>query len=166
MAVIDNNFETKGSHLFFIDTVTASEPEVVKLTCPTGITGVGGGTADTIDTTCLDETGKFRTNITGFADTQDLSVPFILYKGDGSHQALFPLRDSGQKVGWFIGLSDADSVPTMDSDMSDLVPPVNRTGFTFRGSVSNVTIDIATNEVVRGTITIKPSGETVPHWAV
>ena len=165
MAVIENNFETKGTHLFFIDTVTGSDPEVVKLTCPTGITGLNGGTADRIDTTCLDNTGKFRTNVTGYADPDELSVPFVLYKGDGSHQALFPLHKSGQVIGWYCGLSDSEAVPTMDTEQANLVSPADRTGFMFRASISNLTIDIANNEVVRGTLTIRPSGDTTPHWA-
>jgi CxxC-x17-CxxC domain-containing protein len=37
--VVDNAFETKGTHLYFVD----SNGAIAKLTCPTGITGIGGG---------------------------------------------------------------------------------------------------------------------------
>lgn len=165
MSVIDNNWETQGTHLFFIDTVSASQPSVRKLTCPTGITGVNGGTADRIDTTCLDVVGRFRQNISGMTDPDDLSIPFILYKGDASHQALFKLHQSGEVVGWYAGLSDSTAAPTMDTAHENLVSPNARTGFSFRGSVANLTIDMTTNEVVRGTLTVRVTGSTTPHWA-
>ena len=165
MGVIDNNFETQGTHLFFIDVNATPSRLVRKLTCPTGITGVNGGTADRIDTTCLDVNGRFRKNITGMADPGDITVPFILYDGDASHKALFTLHQSGQVVGWYMGLSDSTATPTMDTDMSDLVSPAARTGFSFRGSVANLTIDAATNEVVRGTLTVRPTGGTTAYWA-
>jgi len=165
MAVIQNQFETKGTHLYFIDAVSTTDPTVTKLTCPTGITGIGGGTKDKIDTTCLDETGAYRTNVGGFADPAELSVPFILYKGDGSHQALFLLRDSGATVSWMLGLSDSIAVPTLDSDMTALVTPAARTTFAFSGYVTQVTLDATINEVIRGTLTIQPTGTTTPYWA-
>lgn len=165
MAVIDNAFETKGTHLFFVDTLTDPDtPAVVKLTCPTGIPGVGAGSKDKIDVTCLDETGAYRQYVGGFADASEVSIPFILYKGDGSHHALFPMRDAGNKVDWLVGLSDSAAAPTLDSD-GGLVSPAARTTFLFNGYVSNLTIDVATNEVVRGTLSIQPSGTTTPHWA-
>lgn len=165
MAVIDSTFETKGTHLYFIDFFSDTDGVVTKLTCPTGITGLNGGTRDKIDTTCLDETGAFRTYIGGFADASEYTVPFILYKGDVGHQALFSLQAAGDVVGWYCGFSDSTAAPTMDSDQDNLVSPNDRTGFSFTGYVSNLTIDLATNEVVRGTLSIQPRSAPVPHWA-
>lgn len=161
MAVIDSTFETKGTHLYFVD---PDSHLAVKLTCPTGITGLSGGSKDKIDTTCLDETGPFRTYVGGFADPAEVSVPFILYDGDASHQALFGLQQSGEVVSWMACLSDSTDAPTVDTDFN-LVTPVGRTTFAFAGYVSNVTIDAATNEVIRGTLRLQPSGYTTPHWA-
>jgi hypothetical protein len=165
MSVIDSTFETKGTNLYFIDFISNTDGVVTKMTCPTGITGLNGGTRDKIDTTCLDETGAFKTYIGGFADSSEYTVPFILYKGDAGHQALFSLHESGDVVGWFCGFSDSTTAPTMDSDQENLVAPNNRTGFSFRGYIANLTIDLATNEVVRGTLTIQPRTAPVPHWA-
>jgi hypothetical protein len=107
MSVIDSTFETKGTNLYFIDFISNTDGVVTKMTCPTGITGLNGGTRDKIDTTCLDETGAFKTYIGGFADSSEYTVPFILYKGDAGHQALFSLHESGDVVGWFCGFSDS-----------------------------------------------------------
>lgn len=164
MAVIDNNFETQGTHLYFVDTVTSTIDEVVKLTCPTSIPGVGGGSKDRIDTTCLDNTTGYRTYIAGMADTTEITIPFVLYKGDGSHQALPALRDSNEVVGWYVGLSDDDDAPTADSD-GDLVSPASRTGFSFRASIQNLVFNIDGNEVVRGELTLLVTGATTVHWA-
>lgn len=158
--VVDNAFETKGTHVYFA--MPGAPATVVKLTCPTGVTGVGGGSKDKIDTTCLDETGAYRKYIGGFADAAEVSVPFILYKADGSQADLFTLRDSNEVVSWFVGLSNVATAPTLDSD-SLLVPPTARDGFSFEGYVSNLTIDMATNEVVRGTLTVQPTGTTTYH---
>lgn len=163
MSVIDGQFETKGTNLYFVDN-TGSDPEIVKLTCPTAIPGIGGGTKDKIDTTCLDETGAYRTYIGGFADPTEVTIPFILYLGDGSHRALFALRDSGAVVPWMVGLSNSTDAPTLDSDGA-MVLPDNRNCLTFDGYVSQVTIDAAINEVVRGTLSIQPTGTTIYHEA-
>lgn len=161
MAVIDNVFETKGTNLYFANPPT---PTVVKLTCPTGITGVNGGSKDKIDTTCLSETGAFRTFVGGFADASEVSVPFILYSKDASQADLFALQRSGAIIGWYVGLSDSAAAPTIGSG-GDLISPAARTGFSFQGYVSNLTIDMATNEVVRGTLSIQVAGFTAYHAA-
>lgn len=155
MAVIDNAFETKGTHLYFVNN---AENAVLRVSCPTGITGIAGGTKDQIDTTCLDETGDVRTSIGGFADATEVSVPFILYDGDASHLDLFALKTSGAVRAWLVGLSDATTAPVQASD--GLEAPTDRTTFKFDGYVSNLTIDAAINDVIRGTLTIKPSGAT------
>lgn len=161
MAVIQNAFETKGTHLYFVG---SDGTTVHRMSCPTGITGINGGTKDVIDTTCLDETGAFRTNIGGFADTAEVTVPFIFYDGDTGHADLMVLQQSGEVVGWFVGLSDSTTAPVVASD--GLEPPAARTGWNWEGYVSNVTFDAAINDVVRGNLTIKPSGFTNFHAAV
>lgn len=159
MAVIDSAFETKGTNVYFV-----LAGVVTKLTCPTGVTGIGGGTKDKIDTTCLDETSAFRTNIGGFADPAEIAIPFILYDGDAGHIGLMTLQQSGAVVGWYVGLSDSPEAPTIASD--GLESHAGRTGWNFEGYVSNLTFDAAVNEVVRGSLTVQPSGFTQFHAAV
>lgn len=161
MAVIDNTFETKGTHLYFVNDAGDA---VLRLTCPTGITGISGGTKDKIDVTCLDNVTAFRQYVGGFADPSEVSVPFVLYDGDASQAELITLQASGAVVGWLVGLSDATTAPTLASD--GLEPPSDRTTFNFQGYVSNLTFDAAVNEVVRGSLTIQPSGFTEFHAAV
>ena len=165
MAVIDNTFETQGTHLYFVDTVTSSVDAIAKVTCPTGITGIADAARDSIDTTCLDVLDGFRTRVAGMADPAVLNVPFILYDGDAGHQTLIELRRTKDVVGWLVGLSDATTAPTVIDSDGDITAPAGRTCFTFKGYVANVAFEASTNEVIRGTLTVQPSGAITPHWA-
>lgn len=151
---------TKGTELFFVDTVTSSVASVVKLSCPTGITGIGGA-ADQIDITCLDSIE--REFARGFQNPSAISVPFNFIPSANSHQVLFDLKDSGETIGWLIGLSEGTTAPVLDSD-DQLVPPAGRTSLAFQGYVADLNLDIATNEIVRGTLSIQRSGTVTPYF--
>jgi hypothetical protein len=157
MAVIENAFETKGTHVYFVATNNST---IHAFDCPTAVNGVNGGTKDTIDTTCLSTVGAFRTNITGFADTGDVTIPFIFYDGSAAHIEAKALHDSGAVRGWLIGLSDSTTAPTVIDSDGRLVGPTARTCFDFLASISNLTFDIPVGDVVRGTMTLKPTGTT------
>lgn len=151
--------KTQGTELFFADS-TAQTPAMVKLTCPTGITGLGGA-ADQIDVTCLDATTD-RAFTSGLGNPGQVSVPFIMKPTDASHQRLFELKESGDTLNWMICLSDGTADPTY-SDGS-LTAPADRTSIAFSAYIADVALDIATNEVVRGTLTLQRSGAVTPTW--
>lgn len=152
--------KTQGTELFLIDVLTSSDPSLVKMTCPTGITGLGGP-ADQIEDTCLDETE--RTFVRGLGNPGQVSVPFVLKPQEASHQLLFDLKEDGNNISWIVCLSDGTTDPTLDVDDTFDVP-TDRTCFEFVAYVSDVNIDIATNEVVRGTLTLQRSGAVITHW--
>ena len=152
--------KTQGTKLWFIDTATTSTNDFVELACPTGISGLGGA-ADQIDTTCLNAT-EDRTFVRGLGNPGQVSVPFVLDPSAASHQALFDLKAAGTTIPWLVGLSDGTAAPTVTAD--EFVVPTTRTCFGFDAFISDVTIDIATNEVVRGTLTLQRSGVVTPHW--
>ncbi|HDS1622142.1 phage tail tube protein [Stenotrophomonas maltophilia] len=155
--------KTQGSELFTVDKLSSSVASVLKFECPTAITGLGGA-ADQIESTCLDTVGD-KEYEGGLGNPGQVSVPFNFIPRSGSHQILFDLKDSREVLPWLIGLSDGTTVPTLDTE-DELVPPASptRTSIAFRGYVSDLNIDIATNEIVRGTLTIQRSGGVVPHW--
>jgi hypothetical protein len=156
---------TQGSHLYFVD--RTGTPTLVKLACPTGMTGLTAGAADQIEDTCLDETDA-RTYVGGLNAPAAVSVPFNLKPKDTGHQLLFTLRDTRAVLDWIALLSETATAPTLAAGPTPpagtIVPPVDRTSFTFKGYISEVAIDVATNEIVRGTITIQRSGPATPHW--
>jgi hypothetical protein len=154
---------TQGTELFFIDTVTDSNSTVRKMACPTGITG-GTGAKDQIEDTCLDNT-EDKTFKAGLGNPGARSVPFNFIPSNFSHQTLLELKRTGENVKWFVGLSDGTAVPTIDDDLNWIPPAAPlRTSYEFEGYVSDVAIDIATNEIVRGTLSIQVSGSDTWHW--
>lgn len=151
--------KTQGTRLFFAspDAASSSDPDgvvIYKLSCPTGISGIGGARAQ-IDKTCLDSIEMEKEG--GMLDPTEVSVPFNFIPASGSQQALQELRESGTTCSWMVVFSDQTGSPTtVDSD-ARLVSP-GATTAEFLGYVADVTFDVTTNEIVRGTLTIQRSG--------
>lgn len=153
--------KTQGTELFFVNPLDTNL-SVIKLACPTGITGLGGP-ADQLDDTCLDSTE--RTYQRGLGNPGQVSVPFNFIPSNVSHQDLMALKEDGRNLDWLIGFSDGTAAPTLDSDGAFVPPPApQRTTAVFNGYVADVNIDIATNEIVRGTLTIQRSGAVEWYW--
>ena len=57
-------------------------------------------------------------------------------------------------------------VPTLDVDDFAEPPPTTRTWFKFVAYVADINIDIATNTIVKGTLTLQRSGRVTPYWKV
>lgn len=155
--------KTQGTHIFFVDNTSDSTGTVTKLACPTGATD-GGSQKDQIESTCLDAL-EDKEYVAGLGNPGTWSIPFNLIPRDGSHHALYELKRTGAVVAWMVGLSEADSPPTL-ADNGDMEPSVDRTWFEFRAYVADVVIDMATNDLVRGTLTLQRSGPVTPHWYV
>lgn len=147
--------KTQGTGVYFIDSAA-----VAKLSAPTGVSGLGGA-SDQIEDTDLDATTD-KTFVAGLGSPGQVSIPFNFKPGEASQQTLFELKDSKEIVGWMIGLSDGTAAPTITSGA--LVAPAGRSCFAFSAFVADVTIDIATNEIVRGTLTLQRSGAIDITW--
>lgn len=155
--------KTQGTELFFVDRLTdPEEPAVIKLACPTGITGLGGA-ADQLEDTCLDNTTD-KTYKRGLGNPGQLSVPFNFIPSNVSHQLLFDLKEAGDTIPWMIGLSDGTLAPTLLVDVLTAPVSPNRTSIGFDAYIADINIDIATNEIVRGTLTLQRSGPVVTYW--
>lgn len=145
------SIKTQGTELFFVD---PTDNSLLKLNCPTGITGLGGP-ADQIETTCLDATTKSYEQ--GLKTPGIVSVPFNFDPRQVSHRTVNELYESGTTSNYMIALSDAVTAPTVDSD-GEFIALTGRTNVVFTGYISDLNIDLATNEVVRGTLSIQRSG--------
>jgi len=66
--------KTQGTELFLLNTLVQPNPVVLKMDCPTGITGTGTGTKSQIDVTCLDAT-EDQEFIPGLGSPGQVSVP-------------------------------------------------------------------------------------------
>ena len=154
--------KTQGTHLYLLDNVSQSEPVMIKFACPTGISGLGGP-KDQIEDTCLDALVD-KTFVGGLGNPGQVTVPFNLIPREASHQLLFDLKESGDVLKWIACLSESQTPPTIDSGAGEFEPPADRTSFQFDAYISDVNIDIATNEIVRGTLILQRSGVVTPTW--
>lgn len=160
----DETVQTQGTELFFVDTITTpGAPRLVKLDCPTGITGMGGGASTQISTTCLgNKVGE--TSKPGLNQVASLSVPYNFKPGRVSHRLLTKMQESKQVFHWMACLSDGISPPVLKAD-GTLNAPEDRTSIEFDAYVDTNTLDIATNEIVRGTASLTQQAEgQVFHW--
>jgi hypothetical protein len=153
--------KTQGTELWVIDTTTSSVAAILKFSCPTGITGLGGA-ADQIEDTCLDAT-EDRTYKRGLGNPGQVNVPFNFIPSNTSHQTIFDMKADGSVFAWMIGFSDGSADPTLDSD-DEFVAPASRTSAEFQAYIADVTIDVATNEIVRGTMVLQRSGAVTWNW--
>lgn len=148
--------ETKGTKLYFAGRTT-SPGEILKVACPTAITGLGGP-GDQKDITCLDsEEMEFRR---GMKNPGQISIPINFIPQSLSHQTLLDLDESGDVVDWMIVFSDQTAAPTATSTVDGVVQLTSpgATSVRFQAYVSDLTVEIATNEYVRATLTLQRSG--------
>lgn len=145
------SIKSQGTELFIVDPV---DNAVIKLACPTGINGLGGP-SDRIETTCLDATSKSYEQ--GLKDPAAINVPFNFDPAQTSHQVLNDLYESGLPTNFMVALSDGTTVPTADS-AGDFNAVTTRTNVVFSGYIADLTYDVATNDIVKGTLVIQRSG--------
>lgn len=154
--------KSQGTHIYFVDPNGASNDNMLKLMCPKGITGIGAGAKPPIDTTCLDATTD-RTQVTGLSTPSPITIPVNFIPSSGAHQALIELKNSGDRVQWMALLSDGTALPTFVA--GEIIPPAAplRTSVQWEAEVSEFSIDIQTDEVVQGTLTLLRSGSETWH---
>lgn len=159
---------TKGTRLYFATPTDASSQDADGITikyvlCATGVQGLGGA-ADQVDITCLDSAE--REYVQGMANPGQVTVPFNMIPSAGSHQALLALQASGDVISWMIAFSDATTAGTVPVavDSSQRLVSAGPTTAEFLGYVSDVTIDVQTNEIVRGSLVVQRSGAINWDW--
>lgn len=146
---------TQNTDLYFAE----ESSSIFKVACAAGVSGLGGA-ADQIDTTCLDSAE--REYARGMLNPGQVSVPINFIPRSAAHQALIRVRDSGETISWMVVLSDQSGAPnSLDTD-GRLVSP-GATTFEFLAYISDLTFDVALNEIVRATLTLQRSGAIVSN---
>lgn len=149
------SIKTQGTELYFVN-----DDAVVKLKCPTGISGLGGA-KDQIEDTCLDAT-EDKSFMAGLGNPGQVSVPFNLDPQHASHQVLFDMKEAGANTEFIICLSDGNAAPTIETNT--LTAPTGRTSAMFTAYVADVDIEVATNTIVTGTLMLQRSGPVDWNW--
>lgn len=142
--------KSQGTDLYWATGPTA----VARVVCATGITGLGGPRSQ-INTSCLDNT-EDETFVGGLGTPGQVTVPFNIHKGETAHEDLIALKASGASVSWGIYSSDASTVPTAVASVMQTV--VDRVSARFTGYVADFNLDVAGNDIWKGTVTIQRSG--------
>jgi tail tube protein len=152
--------KTQGSELYVINPL-ATEDGLLKFACPTGIQGAVGGAADQIEDTCLDALSD-KSYVRGLGNPGQATVAFNFIPRNASHQmVLTDLLTDGRVLKWLTLFSESATPPTLDTDGAFVVP-TDRSSVAFDAYISDVNIDVSTNEIVRGTLTLQRSG--TPTW--
>ncbi len=149
--------ETQGTEIFLVD---PSAPTVLlPMECPTSVSK-SGGARNMIEILCLNAIDpEYRA---GTRTPTTFSIPFALIPTDVSHQTLFDLQEAGSVVPFNIALSDGTTDPTVTTGA--ITPAADRTSFGFDAIIEDVAIDIATNDVVRGTLALRMTGPLTITW--
>ena len=149
--------KSQGTEIFILP--DPLDTTAMKMACPTAVSKSGGARTMS-EILCLDaDDPEF---ISGSCSSTTWSIPFALVPTDTTHQELFALETLGEAVPFLIALSDGTAAPTVTAGA--LVAPAGRTSFAFDGIVMEIGIDIATNDVVRGTLSVQQSGPLTRTW--
>lgn len=148
-------FRTQGTSLYFV--APGNSPEVLRVSCITDAPDPVGGDRPEIDVTCLESLA--RETMSGLESSTEATFGIIYDADSEAHDALFDLKDSGENTEWYLGLSDAETTPDLNT-AGELDHPGDRSGFIFTASVSNLELAGPLDEVWRGTVTLRRSGRT------
>lgn len=164
--------KTQGSDLYvLVPAEGTGDASILRVNCVTDITGVGAGTADQVETTCLSELTD-RTYVGGLSSPGQVTSSTNYDVNDASLDELQALRDSRANTQFYVGFSDG-SVPGTDPDARPrpvltagvVTFPATRSFVEFTGYVAEFGMDFAANNVVKSPITIQRSGSVTVHKA-
>lgn len=152
--------KTQGTQLWMVVAATIGA-SVVRIGCPTGISGLGGSKSQ-IETTCLDS--DEQTFLAGFATPGQMSVNLDFDPAIVSHTQLWDLFNSGEQVQWIVGFHGSTDAPSVDT-FGIITYPTTRTFIDFSGYIADLPLDFALNSVVKSAMQVQRSGARTAHFA-
>jgi hypothetical protein len=156
------SISTKGTQLYLRFSDTTDGYQIVKIGCPTGITGLGGA-ASQLDDTCLDDIEmKYKP---GMPNPGQMSVNLNFDPSVISHQELWDLFNAQTVVHWVIGWSNGvDIPPTVNSTTGVITYPTTRTFTDFDGYIADLPLDFAINSLVKSAMSVQRNGARTMHY--
>lgn len=150
------NHKTQGSELYVLNT-TVSPVEVLKLGQITDI-GQIGGQAGKIDVTTLDDL-RFKRNLSGLIDPSAGNLG-VLYDQDDDAQEFLHANAGGDNFPFAIGLSNGVGIPpTVNGSDDGFTLPSTRGWISFEASVSQDSVALAMDSIVKLSHALQLSGE-------
>lgn len=153
--------KTQGTQLYFIDDQVTGGPEIVKVECATGLSGLSNP-REQIETTCLEsDTREYEG---GLSTPGQLSVSVNFDPANESHLRLYELwKANGPNIKFAIGVGEPrDTDPTLDT-AGDFNFPTTRSYIEFEGYIADIPLEFVLNSVVTSTISVQVSGPYTIH---
>lgn len=153
--------KTQGTQLYFIDDQVTGGPEIVKVECATGLSGLSNP-REQIETTCLEsDTREYEG---GLSTPGQLSVSVNFDPANESHLRLYELwKANGPNIKFAIGVGEQrDTDPTLDT-AGDFNFPTTRSYIEFEGYIADIPLEFVLNSVVTSTIAVQVSGPYTIH---
>lgn len=144
--------KTQGTELFVLDD-TDTGNEVRKIGQITGFSGVGSGATSEIETTNMDSLAKEF--VVGLKDNGTISFNLDWDPQDESHTTLNTLVGGANKR-FIIGGSESAADPSFAA--STFTIPTDRTTLDFQAGVTQFQLDAGTDDVWRGSASLRVSG--------
>ena len=154
---------TKGTQLY-VRLTNSNGYTMVKVGCPTGLTGLGGA-ASQVDDTCLDDAEmQYKP---GMPNPGQMTVNLNFDPSVVSHQELWDLFNAQTVVTWAVGWSDGKDIPpTVNASTGVLSFPNTRTFVSFDGYIADLPLDFAINSLVKSAMSVQRSGARTLHHKV
>ena len=146
-----SEIKTQDTEFFLLDSGDSGN-EVRKIAQVTSITGLGSGSASEITTTNFDSSAQEF--LVGLSDGGSITLSIDFDPGDAGHTTLQSLKGGANKR-FLIACSEAATDPTYSSGYT---LPTDRTTFDFNAGVTQFQLDWNTDDVIRGTVTLRVSG--------
>lgn len=154
--------KTQGTELYVVDPVNDA---IIKVTCPTAITGLTGSRTQ-VDDSCLEDIAA--SFIGGRVQPGTMAVPINTDPAEPSHVRLHEIFRSGEKFNFAIGWGDFTGgvapgpVPTGLDSAGEFILPSTRSWLYGNAYVSDYDFNFNADDIVRSTVTFQLSG--FPEW--
>lgn len=144
-----NEVLTQGTALY----VATGGTVITKIGNVPNVDGLGGASSD-IDVTNFDSTAMEY--LQGLNDEGTASINLNWSPEDASHDTLFALKQSKERVQWCVAAADGTAAPTAVD--GEIVAPADRASFIFDATVQQIQWNLAANDVIRASLSLRISG--------
>ncbi len=162
MAQRKKGVQSQGTQLWIVH--GKDKPQLLKMQCIKGL-DLGDDSPDSIDDTCLEE--KYtKTSQQGLNNPADGSINIDIDPHNASHLQLLKLADEKALIELYVGWSESEDAPILDTASGDVTLPESRCWSTCTAIVSASSPKFEPNSLVNQTIQLKRQSKVNFHPCV
>ncbi len=162
MAQRKKGVQTQGTQVWILH--GDNPPILTKMQCIKTL-DLGDDSPDSIDDTCLDEKHT-KTSQQGLMNPSEGSMTIDTDPHNASHLQLLKLADEKALCEFYIGWSESEEPPILDTSSGDVTLPESRCWSTFTAIVSAGSPKFEANSLVNQTIQLKRQTKVTFHPCV